>query len=360
MKKINLGVIFGGVSTEHEISILSAASILKNLDRERYNILPIGITKNGEWRLCPSLVDNNLCVDTWNTDGVPVTLSVDRERHGLYSTDGACAFYPLDCVFPVLHGMNGEDGTIQGLFEIAGIPYVGCDTAASAVSMDKSLTKLVVRETGVRQADWVLVRARELQKDMDTVIARVEAKFKYPVFVKPARCGSSVGIGKAKSREALSAALLDAARYDPKILVEEFIDGREIETAVIGNEDARVSVCGEILPAREFYNYEAKYLDETSRTCVPAHLPENVSEETRAAALKIYEALDCTGLARVDFFVDRHDMSVGFNEINTIPGFTDISMYAKLFAHCGVSFTELLNRLVLYARGADAERRKYK
>lgn len=362
MNKKNLCVLFGGVSTEHDISLLSVASILQNLNRKKYNILAVGITKKGQWMYCPELDIKTLADDAWVQDdsNIPVTLSVDRKMRGLFAQDKNHEFYPVDCAFPVLHGVNGEDGTMQGLFEIAGIPYVGCGTASSAMCMDKSITKLIVRDAGVRQANWVLIRAHTFENDPEACIYNIEGKFTYPVFVKPACTGSSVGISKAKNREGLLYALREALKFDPKVLVEEFIDGREIETAVLGNEDARVSCCGEILPSREFYSYEAKYCDEDSKTCVPADLPHDVAEHVRESALKVYHALDCTGLSRVDFFVDRHDMSVIFNEINTIPGFTVISMYAKLFAHEGIPFADLLDKLIEFADAAYKTRQKYK
>lgn len=360
MKKTNLCVLFGGVSTEHDISLLSATAILQHLDREKYQILTVGITKDGHWLYIPDWSPDIMPEDAWAdcADAIPVTLSVDRTRRGLFAQDSN-AFYPIDCVFPVLHGFNGEDGTMQGLLEIAGVPFVGCDTAASAMCMDKSITKLIAANAGVAQADWLVFSAPELN-DMDRCVSRVEQKFSYPVFVKPACTGSSVGVTKAKSRDALKYALTCAAQFDAKILVEEFIDGREIETAVLGNEDAVVSGCGEILPAQEFYSFDAKYCDAASETRIPADLPPEVAEEVRRRALTVYHALGCTGLSRVDFFVKRADNSIVFNEINTIPGFTSISMYPKLFAECGISFSALLDRLIDYARSAYETNRKYK
>lgn len=360
MKTTNLCVLFGGVSTEHDISLLSANAILQHLDREKYQIMPVGISKDGRWLYVPNWEPALMKEDAWErcADAVPVTLSVDRTRPGLFAQDGS-AFFPVDCVFPVLHGFNGEDGAMQGLLEIAGLPFVGCDTAASAMSMDKAITKLLAENAGVAQANWLLFSPADLG-DPARCVARVEEAFPYPVFVKPSRTGSSVGVTKVKDSDMLIDALRHAAQFDSKILVEEFIDGREIETAVLGNEDAIISGCGEILSAQEFYSFDAKYCDAASQTQIPADLPPDISEEIRRRALIIYHALGCTGLSRVDFFVKRADGSIIFNEINTIPGFTSISMYPKLFAACGLSFSALLDRLVACAVSAHETRRKYK
>ena len=360
LKKTKLCVLFGGVSSEHDISLLSANAILQHLDREKYDILTVGITKEGRWLYIPNWNSDMMENDAWIhfADAVPVTLSVDRTRRGLFAQNSN-AFYPIDCVFPALHGFNGEDGTMQGLLEIAGIPFVGCDTAASAMSMDKAITKLIAANAGIAQADWLVLSAADLT-DCAHCIARVEETFTYPLFVKPACTGSSVGVTKVKGRDTLMDALRLAAQFDTKILVEEFIDGREIETAVLGNEDAIVSGCGEILSAQEFYSFDAKYCDEASETRIPAELPPEISEQIRVQAKRVYHALGCTGLSRVDFFVKRTDGSIIFNEINTIPGFTSISMYPKLFSACGISFSALLDRLIIYAMSAYERKRKYR
>lgn len=353
-------MLFGGVSSEHDISLLSASAILQHLDREQYHVFPVGITTEGRWLYIPDEKLGSLENDIWAscTHAVPVTLSVDRTRHGLFAQDGN-TFFPIDCVFPVLHGFNGEDGTMQGLLEIAGIPFVGCNTAASAMSMDKAITKLIISDAGVTQADWIVLTINDLENALHC-ISQVEEKFSYPVFVKPACTGSSVGVTKVKARDALMPALTYAAQFDSKILVEEFIDGREIETAVLGNEHAIVSGCGEILSAQEFYSFDAKYCDTASKTQIPAELPEEVTEEVRRCALRVYHALGCTGLSRVDFFVKRSDNSIVFNEINTIPGFTSISMYPKLWDACGISFSALLDQLIKKAFSAYEMKKKYK
>ena len=357
----NLCVLFGGVSSEHAISILSAASVLQQLNRERYHILPVGITRDGAWIYTPDATPEALTSDTWQTlpRNVPVTLSVNRAFPALLATDGSIAPIPVDCAFPVLHGKNGEDGTIQGLFEIADIAYVGPGVAASANAMDKSITKLLVAPLGIRQAKWLTFSSREVLQNTELVAAQIEAAFSYPVFIKPASTGSSVGINKSKTHADLLKHLVEATRFDAKILVEEFIDGDEIELAVLGNADPLVSGCGQIKPGQEFYSFDAKYNDTASQTIIPAPLPEALCESLRAAASEIYTALGCAGLSRVDFFVTRNTRELVFNEINTIPGFTEISMYSKLMAAAGLPFVALLDRLIDCAFAAQAERRQY-
>jgi D-alanine-D-alanine ligase len=252
-------------------------------------------------------------------------------------------------VFPVLHGENGEDGAMQGLLQMAGIPYVGPQVAASAVSMDKTLTKLVVDHAGVTQAAWQLVRRGELDNRMEQTLDLLEKRFAYPMFVKPAGTGSSVGVSKATERESLGRALLAAAAFDEKVLVEEFIHGREVEVAVMGNDSPMASVCGEIDSGADFYDYDAKYITDTSVAYIPARIPEDVEETVREAAVKVYSAIGCKGLSRVDFFVTYEDNRVVFNEINTLPGFTSISMYPKLFAASGIPYSELIDELLKLA-----------
>ena len=266
------------------------------------------------------------------------------------SFEGDCVVRELiDVVFPVLHGENGEDGAMQGLLQLAGIAYVGADVAASAVSMDKTLTKLVADNEGVSQADWMLVRKYDVQHRLQNILDRIEEKFAYPVFVKPAGTGSSVGVSKAADRAAAEEALLHASSYDDKILVEEFIDGSEVEVAVMGNDNPVASICGEIDSGAEFYDYDAKYVTDTSVAYIPARISESLSEEVRSQAIRIYKALGCKGLSRVDFFVTRSDERVVFNEINTLPGFTSISMYPKLFAASGIGAGELVDELLRLA-----------
>ena len=254
----------------------------------------------------------------------------------------------IDVVFPVLHGENGEDGSVQGLLQLAGLPYVGPGVAASATCMDKTLTKLVADRAGIRQAAWRLVTARELANNPEAVLDGVEKAFSYPVFIKPAGTGSSVGVSKAKNREALLAALTNASKYDSKILVEEFINGREVEVAVLGNDNPFASVCGEIDSGAEFYDYDAKYISDCAHLYIPARISEQTAEQVRELAVRVYRAMGCRGLSRVDFFV-KADGEVVFNEINTIPGFTSISMYPKLFEASGIPYSDLLDDLIALA-----------
>ena len=350
MKKLNVCILFGGVSPEHEVSLRSAESVLKNLDAEKYNILPVGITKDGRWILFGDSDYTQLPSGAWETNPANkiAAISPVRGQGLLCFAEDRVETVILDVVFPVLHGENGEDGAMQGLLEIAGIPYVGSNVASSAVSMDKTLTKLVADSEQVVQAQWQLVRGDRLENDMDAAIMAVEARFDYPVFVKPAGTGSSVGVSKAKNREALKAALTYAARYDNKILVEEFIKGREIEVAVMGNGSPVASICGEIDSGADFYDYDAKYVTDTSVAYIPARLDDAVAEQVRETAIRIYKALGCQGLSRVDFFVTDENRIV-FNEVNTLPGFTSISMYPKLFGASGIPYGQLLDQLLQLA-----------
>ena len=348
MKKYNVCVLFGGISPEHEVSLRSAESVLNNMDPEKYNIYPVGITKEGNWILYGDTDYSKLPTNEWLScpKNRQAALSPIRGQ-GLLSFEGDCVVREnIDVVFPVLHGENGEDGSIQGLFQIAGIPYVGCHVAASAACMDKCLTKLMAAVTNVRQADWELVTREQLRFHPEKALDRVEAKFSYPVFVKPAGTGSSVGVSKARGREALLASLENAARYDRKVLVEEFIRGREVEVAVLGNNTPVASVPGEIDAGAEFYDYDTKYITNTSRLFIPARISEAAAEQVRQDAVAIYQAMGCQGLARVDFFVTYDGEQVVFNEINTMPGFTSISMYPKLFGASGIPYGELIDKLL--------------
>ena len=348
MKKLSVCVLFGGISPEHEVSLRSAESVLNNMDPNKYNIFPVGITKDGGWVLYTGTDYSLLPTGEWRDYPGNRRAAISPVRgQGLLSFEGDCVVRErIDVVFPVLHGENGEDGAMQGLLQMAGIPYVGPHVAASAVAMDKTLTKLVADKAGIVQADWYLVRRSELENRVDHVIAALEARFSYPVFVKPAGTGSSVGVSKATDRESLEAALIAASVYDEKILVEEFIHGREVEVAVMGNENPVASVCGEIDSGAEFYDYDAKYVTDTSTAYIPARIPEDTEEEVRDAAVRIYSAIGCQGLSRVDFFVTYEDNRVVFNEINTLPGFTSISMYPKLFAASGIAYGQLIDALI--------------
>ena len=351
MKKLSVCVLFGGMSPEHEVSLRSAESVLNTIDHQKYNVFPVGITKDGDWILYGGSDYSQLPSGEWKNHPQNRRAAISPVRgQGLLSFEGDCVVRErIDVVFPVLHGENGEDGAMQGLLQMAGIPYVGPHIAASAVAMDKTLTKLVVDHAGVPQAAWQLVRRGELDNHMENTLDLLEHRFRYPMFVKPAGTGSSVGVSKASDRETLRNALLSAAVYDKKVLVEEFIRGREIEVAVMGNDSPMASICGEIDSGVEFYDYEAKYLTDTSTAYIPARIPEDVEEIVRDAAVKVYSAIGCQGLSRVDFFVTYDENRVVFNEINTLPGFTSISMYPKLFAASGIPYSELIDELLKLA-----------
>lgn len=354
MKKLSVCVLFGGISPEHEVSLRSAEFVLNSLDPEKFNVFPVGITKTGDWVLYTGTDYSLLPTGEWKDYPENRRAAISPVRgQGLLSFEGDCVVREwIDVVFPVLHGENGEDGAMQGLLQMAGIPYVGPHVAASAVAMDKTLTKLVVDQAGIRQAAWMLVRSADVDMRLDWVMDKVEKKFAYPVFVKPAGTGSSVGVSKAADREALKVALVKASAYDAKVLVEEFISGREVEVAVMGNESPVASICGEIDSGAEFYDYDAKYVTDTSVAYIPARINEEVSEQVRDAAVRIYSAIGCQGLSRVDFFVTYEGDEVVFNEINTLPGFTSISMFPKLFAASGIPAQQLVEELLKLAMEA--------
>lgn len=334
------------------MSCLSAASVLKHLDESKYAIYKAGITKEGNWFLTDSPV-SDVEDGSWikNPANQKAFLSPDNQTRGLVVLNQEkYEILPLDVVFPVLHGKNGEDGTIQGLLDLSGIPYVGAGTTASAASMDKAITKVIVAQTGVRQADFYLTDRYTFASDPQGILKAAEEHFSgaYPLFVKPANAGSSVGISKAKSSKELFEAIRIAAEEDHKVLIEETITGREIEVAVLGNRHPKASPVGEILAANEFYDYEAKYISSQSRTRILDDVPQEKEEEIQQAALTVYQAMGCEGLARVDFFLSDSDQVV-FNEINTLPGFTNISMYPKLWEAAGLSYNELLDTLIALA-----------
>jgi len=348
MKKLSVCILFGGISPEHEVSLRSAESVLNNIDHDKYNVFPVGITREGDWILYGGEDYSKLPTGEWKSCPENRRAAISPVRgQGLLSFEGDCVVRErIDVVFPVLHGENGEDGAMQGLLQMAGIPYVGPHVAASAAAMDKTMTKLIVDNVGVPQAAWQLVRRGELENRMENTLDSLQLRFRYPMFVKPAGTGSSVGVSKAADREALRNALLAAAKFDEKILVEEFIHGREIEVAVMGNENPVASICGEIDSGAEFYDYDAKYLTDTSTAYIPARIPDDVEETVREAAVKVYTAMGCQGLSRVDFFVTYEENRVVFNEINTLPGFTSISMYPKLFAASGIPYPQLIDELI--------------
>ena len=347
----NLLVLFGGVSPEHEVSLRSAEFVLSHIDRLKYNVYAVGITKEGQWKYYPSEDYAAIRENHWQeAEGVcDATLSPSRGQGLLILKPQGLEIVPIHCCFPVLHGENGEDGSIQGLMQVAGVPCVGPGVAASASCMDKTMTKLVVGETGVRQANWYLARRQSIQGDMGRLVRDIESGGEYPLFVKPSGTGSSVGVSKVRNTQELKDALKKAAEYDDKVLVEEFISGHEVEVAVLGNEKPVASVVGEIIAGAEFYDYDAKYISTESRTEIPADISPEAAEKLRQAAVTVYEALGCKGLSRVDFFLTYEGEEVVFNEINTIPGFTSISMYPKLFEAAGVPNDTLIDELISLA-----------
>jgi len=350
LKKLSVCVLFGGISPEHEVSLRSAEFVLSQLDPEKYHVFPVGITKEGDWILYAGTDYSLLPSGEWKNYPGNRRAAISPVRgQGLLSFEGDCVVRErIDVVFPVLHGQNGEDGAMQGLLQMAGIPYVGPHVSASAVAMDKTLTKLVADQAGVVQADWELVRNSDLNNRLEQILNSLEKRFAYPMFVKPAGTGSSVGVSKANNLDELRDALLKAGIYDEKILVEEYIRGKEVEVAVMGNGSPVASVCGEIDSGADFYDYDAKYITDTSVAYIPARIPEETAELVREAAVKIYTAVGCLGLSRVDFFVNEENKVV-FNEINTLPGFTSISMYPKLFAASGIPYSELVDELLKLA-----------
>ena len=347
MEKQTVAVLFGGQSSEHEISCISAATVIENINRDRYDVILIGITEDGRWLLTESVEE--IRSGAWKNGTVRAVVSPDNGHHGVLLIDGGqITCRRVDVAFPVLHGLYGEDGTVQGIFELAGIPYVGCGVLASAVSMDKLYTKIIVDTLGIRQAGYVAVRKEELSR-MDEVTARVEAALTYPVFIKPCNAGSSKGVSKAGNREELISGLLEAANHDRKILVEETIIGREIECAVLGGTEVKATGVGEILAAADFYDFEAKYHNAESKTVLDPELPAETVEEIRRDAVAIFKAVDGFGLSRVDFFVTRDGGEVVFNEINTLPGFTAISMYPMLWENRGIAKPQLVEKLIQMA-----------
>lgn len=361
MAKLRVAVVFGGRSGEHEVSLASAESVMANLDREKYEVVPIGITKQGHW-LAGGDPLAALKAGGRASNGFGLALVPGRRRGAIVPFDSESEAEPrrdpldVDVVFPVLHGPFGEDGTMQGLLELADVPYVGAGVLASAVGTDKAMMKTVWRAHGLPIVDYLVVRRWEWEAHPETIVERVEGQFDYPCFVKPANLGSSVGVAKARSRAELRVGVDDACRYDSKILIELGAVARELECSVLGNEHPRASVVGEIVPIREFYDYRAKYVDEGSKLYIPADIPEKAAEEARRLAVEAFQAVDASGMARVDFFLERVSGKVLLNEINTIPGFTRISMYPKLWEATGLPYRELLDRLIELALERHADR----
>lgn len=354
MNKLRVCILFGGMSPEHEVSLRSAESVLNQINREKYHVLPVGITKKGDWMLYGGEDHSMIPTGAWEAHpgNCRVALSPVRGQGLLRFRGNLVICEQIDVIFPVLHGLNGEDGTIQGLMQLAGIPYVGPHICASAMAMDKAVTKRLAEQAGIHQAEWQAVSRRELKACPEQILSMLENRFRYPMFIKPAKGGSSLGISKASDREQLKKAMQAAAELDRVILVEECILGREIEVAVMGNDCPVTSVCGEIDSGAQFYDYEAKYLTETSVAYIPARIREETSETVRDTAVRIYTMLGCRGMARVDFFVTYDENRVVFNEINTLPGFTSISMFPRLFEAGGISCSALIDELLRLAMEA--------
>lgn len=344
MEKLKIGIIFGGMSTENEVSVVSAQSILKNIDREKYDIYPIYIGKDGNWyKYIENQEKRQFGEEVNSIEEIPDVIGYLKG---------------LDVLFPVLHGLYGEDGTIQGLFELLKKPYVGCHVLASSIGMDKAYTKIIFERAGLKQVKYEYIRKykenyiyvdkkfNEKVLELDEIVEIIVENLKFPMFIKPSNSGSSVGINKAKNKEELKKHIEYAGEFDNKILIEQGIVGREVECAVLGNEEVIASCVGEIKPAEEFYSYDAKYKNEESITDIPANISEELSNEIRKQAIKAFKSVDGKGLSRVDFFIEEKTNEIYINEINTLPGFTSISMYPKLFEASGIKYKELLNKLI--------------
>jgi D-alanine-D-alanine ligase len=367
VKRLRVGVLYGGRSGEHEVSLASAAAVVGNLDRARYEPVAIRIEKDGRWSIAerpPTMMSAAEVIEQARLDSTrpsraarevhlvahpsdTTILSIDRSRDTDSGGQAIVTGLNLDVIFPVLHGPYGEDGTIQGLLELANVPYVGAGVLASSVGMDKGIMKVVFAAHGLPVCPYTVVRRVDWERSRDQTLATLERELGFPVFVKPANLGSSVGISKARDRATLAEAMDLAGSFDRRIIVEAAVpDAREIECAVLGNDEPEASLPGEVIPSREFYDYEAKYLDEGSRTVIPADLPHALTELVRRLSIEAFRAIDCAGMARVDFLLSRRDGNIYVNEANTIPGFTTISMYSKMWAASGVPYPELLDRLI--------------
>ena len=355
MARTRLAILYGGRSAEHQVSVVSARSVMEALDPDRFEVVPIAITREGAWLL----PDRSPLELTASDGGLPEVEAAGREvavrpERGLAEAGSA----PVDVVFPILHGPFGEDGTVQGLFELADVPYVGSGVLASALAMDKAMTKVVLAAAGLPQAPYLVVPERDWRADPGRVAATVADRLAYPVFTKPARLGSSIGIAKVKTPGALAAGLEGAFAHDPKALVEQGVTARELECGVLGNDAPKASVVGEVVPGHEFYDFEAKYLDESLKLEIPAQVPDAVRAQVRELSLRAFQALDCEGFARVDFFYEEATGRVLVNEVNTIPGFTPKSMFPLLWAASGLAYPDLVARLVDLAVERHAARRR--
>lgn len=356
--KLQVLVLFGGRSGEYDVSLMSARSVLSVLEPSRYDVTQVGITREGKWLTGVDVITafekNEL------TTLKEATLRHEPGKPWLYevSLSGLLPTKKIDVVFPVLHGTYGEDGTLQGLLEMADLAYVGAGVLGSSAGMDKGVFKEVMRSRGIPVVDSILVTRRNLEDHPDSVIADIEKMSPYPVFVKPANLGSSVGVSKCNNRADLVEGLMEAAQFDRRILIEHGVDAREIEVSVLGNDDPQASTAGEILPSREFYDYKAKYIDNTSGLIIPANLEPGLIARIRSFAVEAYKAIDCSGMARVDFLLDKNSSEVYLNELNTIPGFTSISMYPKLWEATGLKYADLVAKLIELALERKSDRDK--
>lgn len=360
-RKLRVGVLFGGRSGEHEVSLASAASVIRGLDPQKYEAVPIGITKEGHWligagaqKMLPEVLKA----------GQRVVMSADPTETALIALDGggsaSAGGKKLDVIFPVIHGTFGEDGTMQGLLELAGLPFVGAGVLGSAIGMDKDVAKKLMQVAGIPVVPWIAVQRADWERNPKEIRRAVEKKFKYPVFVKPATLGSSVGMTKVHSRAELGPALDLAAEFAMKILVERAVSAREIEVSVLGNHDPKASIPGEIVPHREFYDYTAKYLEDGTQLLIPAKLKKSEMKNVQSMAVTAFKALELSGMARVDFFIEKRGGKIFLNEVNTIPGFTSISMYPKLWEADGIPFQALITKLIELALEQHAEKARTK
>jgi D-alanine-D-alanine ligase len=356
-KRLRVGILFGGRSGEHEVSLASAASVIRGLDPDKYEAVPIGITKEGHWlvgagaqKMLPEVLKS----------GQRVMMTADPTDAALVRLDGSGGGQRIDVVFPVMHGTYGEDGTIQGLLDLAGLPFVGAGVLGSAIAMDKDVAKRLLQAAKIPVVPWVAVQRADWERSPHEIQELIEKKFEYPVFVKPATLGSSVGMTKVHSREELATGLNLAAEFAMKILVERNMIAREIEVSVLGNSDPRASVPGEIVPHREFYDYAAKYLEEGTQLLIPAKLKPAQVEKIQKYAVEAFRALELSGMARVDFFLEKKGGKIFLNEVNTIPGFTSISMYPKMWEASGIPFRELIDKLIELALEQHREKARTK
>ena len=356
-KRLRVGILFGGRSGEHEVSLASAASVIRGLDPDKYEALPIGITKEGHWLIG---VSAQKMLPEVLKGGQRVMMTADPSDAVLVRLDGSGGGQRVDVVFPVMHGTYGEDGTIQGLLDLAGLPFVGAGVLGSAIGMDKDVSKRLLQLAKIPVVPWITVHRHEWESHPQDIQAAIEEKFAYPLFVKPATLGSSVGMTKAHSREELSPALNLASEFAMKILVEQCVVAREIEVSVLGNHDPTASIPGEIVPHREFYDYAAKYLEEGTQLLIPAELKPAQVNKIQKYAVEAFRALELSGMARVDFFLEKKGGKIYLNEVNTIPGFTSISMYPKLWEASGIPFRDLIDKLIALALEQHAEKARTK